>query len=123
MRLIQRFIARHPWQTLLLIVLLILAGAADGIGISALLPLLNLTMSSQADVAGEDSLSRSFREAFDYIGLTPTLGIMLLVLISGICIKNLFLFFTEQRTGYIAASITTELRMRLLSAITSSQWR
>jgi ATP-binding cassette, subfamily C, bacterial len=123
MRLIQRFIARHPWQSLLLIVLLILAGAADGIGISALLPLLNLTMSDGTAGADEDSLSRNFREAFEYMGMTPTLGIMLLILISGICIKNLFLFFTEQRTGYIAASITTELRMRLLRAITSSQWR
>jgi ATP-binding cassette subfamily C protein len=65
MRLIQRFIARYPWQSLLLIILLIL----------------------------------------------------------GIVVKNVFLFFTEQRTGYIAANITTELRMRLLRAITSSQWR
>lgn len=123
MRLIQRFIARYPWQSLLLIVLLILAGAADGIGLSALLPLLNLTMDAQAGVTSDDSLSRNFREAFEYLGITPTLVAMLIVIISGIFVKNLFLFFTEQRTGYIAASITTELRMRLLRAITSSQWR
>jgi ATP-binding cassette subfamily C protein len=55
--------------------------------------------------------------------MTPTLGVMLAVLISGIFVKNVFLFFTEQRTGYIAAGITTELRMRLLRAVTSSQWR
>lgn len=122
MRLIQRFIARYPWQSLLLIVLLILAGAADGIGLSALLPLLNLTMQGDS-TAGEDALSRNFREGFEYLGIEPTLVVMLIIIISGIAVKNLFLFFTEQRTGYIAANITTELRMRLLRAITSSQWR
>jgi ATP-binding cassette subfamily C protein len=122
MRLIQRFIARYPWQSLLLIILLILAGAADGIGLSALLPLLNLTMQSSGS-GSEDALSRNFREAFEYLGMEPTLVVMLLVIITGIVVKNVFLFFTEQRTGYIAANITTELRMRLLRAITSSQWR
>jgi len=122
MRLIQRFIARYPWQSLLLIILLILAGAADGIGLSALLPLLNLTMQSSGS-GSEDALSRNFREAFEYLGMEPTLVVMLVVIITGIVVKNVFLFFTEQRTGYIAANITTELRMRLLRAITSSQWR
>jgi len=122
MRLIQRFIARYPWQSLLLIILLILAGAADGIGLSALLPLLNLTMQSEAS-GSEDTLSRNFREAFESVGMEPTLVVMLVVIITGIVVKNVFLFFTEQRTGYIAANITTELRMRLLRAITSSQWR
>jgi ATP-binding cassette subfamily C protein len=123
MRLIQRFVARYPWQSLLLVAMIILSGAADGIGISALLPLLNLTMSDGGAVTGDDSLSRNFRAAFEYLGLTPTLGIMLTVLLTGIVVKNVFLFFTEQRTGYIAANITTELRMRLLRAVTSSQWR
>ena len=118
MRLIQRFIARYPWQSLLLIILLILAGAADGIGLSALLPLLNLTMQSSGS-GSEDALSRNFREAFEYLGMEPTLVVMLVVIITGIVVKNVFLFFTEQRTGYIAANITTELRMRLLRAITS----
>lgn len=123
MRLIQRFVARYPWQSLMLVVMILLSGAADGIGISALLPLLNLTMSDGGQVTGHDSLTRSFKEAFDYIGMTPTLGVMLGVLLTGIIVKNVFLFFTEQRTGYIAANITTELRMRLLRAVTSSQWR
>jgi ATP-binding cassette subfamily C protein len=122
MRLIQRFIVRYPWQSVLLIVLLILAGAADGIGLSALLPLLNMTMQSESG-GEEDALSRNFREAFESLGMEPTLVVMLGVIITGIVVKNVFLFFTEQRTGYIAANITTELRMRLLRAITSSQWR
>ena len=88
MRLIQRFIARYPWQSLLLIVLLILAGAADGIGLSALLPLLNLTMSSGTE-GSEDSLSRTFREAFEYLGVTPTLVVMLGVIIGGIVVASL----------------------------------
>ncbi len=123
MRLIKLFIARYPTKSLLLVMLLILAGTADGIGISAMLPVLNITVDAQGGSAGDDALTQFFRDAFAYFGATPTLGVMLLVLLGGIWLKNLFLFFTEQQTGYIAASITTELRMRLLRAVTGSQWR
>ncbi len=36
--------------------------------------------------------------------------------------KNALIFIAEQRIGYIAADVATELRMNLLSAVIASRW-
>ena len=49
MKLIGQFVVAHPWQSLLLMTLLLLAGIADGIGLSAMLPMLNLAFEAGSD--------------------------------------------------------------------------
>ena len=56
------------------------------------------------------------------VGVAPTLGPLLLIIVSGIAIKNLLIFIAEQRIGYIAADVATELRMSLLRGMIASRW-
>ncbi len=121
MTMLRGFVRRYPLQSGLLVLVLLLAGVADGIGLSALLPLLNVALSDAAP--GQSSaLERQVREALDLLGISPTLGVLLLIVLGCILAKSAFVFFAETRIGFIAADVTTELRMRLLRGVMASRW-
>ena len=48
MKLLKEFVRQYPGQSLVLVLALLVAGVADGIGLSALLPLLNLALDPSA---------------------------------------------------------------------------
>jgi ATP-binding cassette, subfamily C, bacterial len=126
-KLISRFVVDHPWQSLVLMVLLMLAGLADGIGLSAMLPMLNLAFQGPSpgpltDPAGQDELTRFIYQTVEQLGLTPSLGVLLGFIVAGIGLKSLLVFLAEQRIGYLAADVATQLRLDLLRAVTASSW-
>ena len=80
MRLMLSFYRAYPWQTFFTLLALSVAGLAEGVGLSVLLPLLNMAMEGQgqASPAGDNEFSQSVRDALDFLGIAPTLGNMLL---------------------------------------------
>lgn len=123
MRLIREFVRRYPGQSVVLVAALLLAGVADGIGLSALLPLLNITLESSAGGESDSALSRFIFDALDTIGVSPSIGVLLSVIVAVVFFKALLVFFAKQRSGYIAAEVSTGLRTDLLKAITTSRWQ
>jgi len=122
MRLLRNFVATYPWQSLFLIVVLLAAGVADGLGLSALLPLLNVAFDGGGPAAGDNQISRFVTNALGSIGISPSLGPLLMVIVTGIALKSLLIFIAEQRIGYLAADVATELRLAVLGAVTRSTW-
>jgi ATP-binding cassette subfamily C protein len=120
-RLIRTFVEHYPWQSIMLVVILLAAGIADGVGLSALLPLLNVALHPGGGAEAE-GFELQVRETLTALGIDPTLGILLTVLVVAVLLKNLFVLFAETRIGYIAADVTTNLRMDLLRAIMRSGW-
>ena len=69
-----------------------LAGVAEGIGLSALLPLISLAMGSQTEAVpgisvGNSGVERVVTETLASVGLTPTLGVLLVVIVLAIVLK------------------------------------
>ncbi|MCZ6887287.1 MAG: ABC transporter ATP-binding protein [Gammaproteobacteria bacterium] len=126
MKLLAEFVRRYPWQSAILVVALLVAGVAEGIGLSALLPLLNLSFESGAgaDLAatGQTGLEQAVVDVFARVGLDPSIRILLVVMVVAITLKSTLVFLAEQRVGYIAADVATGLRIQLLHAITASRW-
>jgi len=127
MKLIREFVLTHPWQSLGLMILLLLAGLADGIGLSAMLPMLNLAFDSAGGGSmsaspADDELSLFIYRFIESLNLTPGLGILLGLIVIGIGTKSLLVFLAEQRIGYLAAEVATRLRLDLLRAVTASSW-
>ncbi len=122
MQLLKTFVTHYPWQSLLLVLALLLSGLADGIGLSALLPALQLTLTSSVGADDSNDFTRLVNEAMAEIGMTPTLGVLLTVILTAIVLKNILIFFANQRIGYIAADVATELRMSLLRSVIASRW-
>lgn len=124
MRLMLSFYRAYPWQTFLTLLALSVAGLAEGIGLSVLLPLVNMAMEGGAETAArsDNEFEQRVRATLDLLGITPTLGHMLLVVVCAIGLKSLLLLFTKRQVGYTAARLATDLRLELLRAIMLSRW-
>jgi ATP-binding cassette subfamily C protein len=125
MRLMLTFFRAYPGQTVIMLIALLLAGVAEGMGLSALLPLLNIAVKSSAG-AGQHEPQNEFErvvvEALHNIGITPSIGVLLSIIVVGITLKSLLLLVARRRVGYTAAQVATDLRLEMLRAILRSKW-
>ena len=129
MRLILSFFNAYRWQTALMLLALLLSGAAEGIGLSALLPLVNIALGPEAtailpgaDVASQNKFERTVLDTLSSVGITPTLGNMLLIVLGGVAFKGIFLLIGQRQVGYTAAQVSTDLRLQLLRVVLRSKW-
>jgi ATP-binding cassette subfamily C protein len=133
MRLVIILFKSYPWRSSLAVAAVILAGIADGIGITAILPLLKLVtkseIASQADTAagsgGVDAgekIEEIAAKVLDYVGLEPTLGVLLAIVVGLMLLKSLIMMLAKIHIGYSAAFITTELRLKLLRSVLATKW-
>jgi ATP-binding cassette subfamily C protein len=113
------FLARYPGRCLAAFVWLLIAGATDGFGISALLPLLSLAMGSGVATTGyEGRVAHVLTE----LGIPLDLGVLIGVVIGALWVKAILILLANREVGYAVARIATDLRLRLLRALIASQW-
>jgi len=129
MGLMASFFRAYPWQSALMLAALLLSGIAEGIGLSALLPLLNIALGYDAtgELTGipsqsQNSFEQSVLDALAWIGIEPTLGNMLWILVVGVLVKSIFLLLAQRQVGYTAAQVGTDLRLEMLRAVLLSKW-
>lgn len=127
MYLFYKLINAYPWRTALALLAILLAGIADGLSITALLPLLNIvTNRPVAGVEEPEAASSGIEQlvvnALAVLGLEATLGTLLAVIVLGVVIKNALMYLSDLHIGYSGAHITTRLRLQLLRSILSSRW-
>ena len=72
MRVFRYFVRAYPWQSLAVLICLLLAALMEGVGISTLLPLLSLATGSGD--AETDGIEAGVRAAFRHFGVEPTLA-------------------------------------------------
>ncbi len=129
MGLMLDFFRAYRWQTVLMMLALLLSGIAEGIGVSALLPLLNIALGPDATsaipgaaVAEQSEFEQIILSTLAYLGITPTLGSMLAIILGGVAFKSVFLLLAQRQVGYTAAQVSTDLRLQLLRAVLRSKW-
>lgn len=130
MHLLFTLLKMYPWRTAFALLAILLAGIADGVSISALLPLLNIATRKTVDqdtVQLDTSHATSGIEEFIInalagIGLEATLGVLLAVIVAGVVVKSVLLLISEMHVGYSAAQITTDLRLSLLRTVLATRW-
>ncbi|MEP6388689.1 MAG: ABC transporter ATP-binding protein [Halioglobus sp.] len=129
MGLMASFFRAYPWQSALMLAALLLSGIAEGIGLSALLPLLNIALGYDAtgELTGipsqsQNSFEQTVLDTLAWIGITPTLGNMLWILVIGVLVKSIFLLLAQRQVGYTAAQVGTDLRLEMLRAVLLSKW-
>lgn len=124
MRLMLALFRKHRWRTTLVILGLLLSGLAEGVGLSALLPLLNVAIATERQSAGAvpGAFEQRVIDALAWIGISPTIGALLAVIVAGVAVRSLLLLAVQRQVGYTAAQIGTELRLDLLGAVLRSRW-
>jgi len=130
MRLILAFSRRYPWHTLLMLLALLLSGVAEGISLSAMLPV--LTIATQPGLMGsvtgvgppgeESDLARTVGELLGKVGLTPTIGVLLWIIVVAVLTKSMLMLLAQRQLGYTSARVITDLRLALLRAMLASRW-
>ncbi|MCP5164662.1 MAG: ABC transporter ATP-binding protein [Pseudomonadales bacterium] len=128
MGLMLNFFRAYPSQTTLMLVALLLSGLAEGVGLSALLPLVNIALGSEAAnllpeaSQSQNEFEQAVLDALEFVGIAPTLGNMLGILIVGVAVKSVFLLLAQRQVGYTAAQVGTDLRLEMLRAVLRSKW-
>ena len=125
MQLMLSFFRAYPGQTVIMLVALLLAGVAEGIGLSALLPLVNIAIqgdTGSAQATSQNEFERIVTETLHDLGINPTIGVLLVVIVAGATIKSLLLLLAQRQVGYTAAQVATDLRLEMIRAILRSKW-
>jgi ATP-binding cassette subfamily C protein len=103
---------------------LLLSGIAEGIGLSALLPLLTIALGGTNGATGQQTTAagKMIQDIFDAIGLTPTLEPLLGLILSAMLLKTVLVLIANRNVGYTVAHLTTKLRKQMLRAYMLARW-
>ncbi|MGD8955987.1 MAG: ABC transporter ATP-binding protein [Chromatiaceae bacterium] len=110
----------YPVRTLITLIALIVAGIVQGLSLTALLPMLQIALDPEA--AASQLAEFRLVQMLMAIGLTPGLGILLIVFVLGMVSKSLLVLLANRHVGYTVAQIATDLRLKLLSALVAARW-
>jgi len=98
MRLMRAFLSAYPLQTAVMLVALFLSSVAEGVGLSALLPLLNIgikTSAQQVDEAqatpADSELERVVTDALNVLGIQPSIEVFLVLIVMAVTLKSLLM--------------------------------
>jgi len=126
MKLLRDFFGEYPVQTVMVILCLLLASAAEGFSASTLLPLLLVLDEDSSDAGntlGDQQYMEFFSEYLQVLELDLDFGLLAVLIMVGIVVKSLLVFTSSRWIGYIVAQISTNLRLRLLNEVMNSRWK
>lgn len=116
------FFRAYPRRTALMIGLMIVAGLAEGVGIVALLPLIEMAAGAGGGGGEASALTLAIERLLALVGLAPTLGAVLGLIVGAMSAKGVLLWLANRQVGYTVAQIATDLRLRLLRAVMQARW-
>jgi len=120
-RLLLAFARTHPRRSLVTLACLLLAGVAEGVGISSVLPLLELATDEGAE-AERSGLARAVAGGLGRAGLEPRLELLLGLVVAGMAAKAVLMLLANRQVGYTVARVATELRLALIRALLGARW-
>ena len=105
---------------------LVSAGIVEGVGLTALLPLLQIAIdvpgAATADPAASSGIGNFINSALEFFGIPSTIGSLLSVIMIGVLLRSLLILLADRKVGYTVAHVATDLRLSLLRALLSTRW-
>lgn len=117
--LLHRAFGGYKWYIALMAVLSVLSGALEGIGITAIIPLLSFIGAGEK---ATDSISLAIAKFFEYFHLPYTAKFLLLFIVILFLAKAVFLFLSQQVTSRIMADFERKVRSELLKLTFAARW-
>ena len=127
MHVIRTFFTAYPRQSVMTLAALLLAGVAEGFGLSMLLPLLGLTITATGGAAAAalpapSALERFITRFFETLGLEQTTGALLGLFVGCLVLNALIALWANRKVGYTVAQVATDLRLSLIRALFATRW-
>jgi ATP-binding cassette subfamily C protein len=129
MHLLKTFARAYPLQNAVMLFALVVAGLVEGVSLTALLPLLNHVLvkpgASGGDASGAEAdsgVGEFLLGAIEVAGFTPSVEVLLIIILLGAIFKGGLTLLARQKVGYIVAHVATDLRLSMLRAMLASRW-
>jgi len=126
MRLLLVFFRLYPRRTTIAMLWLVLAGLAEGVGVSTLLPFIRMAAPGEAGAAADhsspSSLEQRVQAAFAAVGVQPTAHLLFAIVVGGVLLKAVLVLLANRQVGYTVAYMATTLRLDLIRALLATRW-
>ena len=128
MRLMLKFLRDYPAQSAMALGALLFAGLIEGFGFSLLLPLFgfavsgNDTLAAGGASAAGSTLEQIVKNVFEALGITPTVGVLLIIFVICMLLKAFLVLVANKRVGYTVARVATDLRLKLIKSLFETRW-
>lgn len=122
MKLFVTFGRAYPAQSALMLGALVLASLAEGIGLTTLLPLLSSGVGGDPAGAAKSGVGGMVVGLLGGIGLTPTVGVLLVIIVIGMTLKSGLMLMANRQVGYTVAHVATDLRLSFIRSLLSTRW-
>jgi ATP-binding cassette, subfamily C, bacterial len=107
----------------LVLVALLLGAVAEGLGLTALLPLLAFALEgSHGDAAPGSGIGRVVVNSLGAVGIEATTGSLLLMIVVAATLKSTLTLLANRQAGYAVAQVATDLRLALVRALLGARW-
>lgn len=120
MEVLKIFFAAKGSTRWTVLALLLLAGLAEGVGLTTLLPV--LTIAVDPSDQGSSMASRLVFDTLERLGLSADLETLLLIVLGGILLKAALRILAMRHVGYAAAEVATQLRTSLIDNLMQVKW-
>jgi ATP-binding cassette subfamily C protein len=116
MRLLRTFVRAYPRRSAAALAALLAGALAEGLGLSALLPLLTLAVADGGPRAG------IAQAAVERLGLAGRPWALLALIVAAIAVRGGCLLLAHRQVGYTVARVATDLRLRVIRALLAARW-
>ena len=123
MNVIYNLFVLYPFRSSIMLVALLAAGLFEGLSLTALLPLLETISSEQDSADSYSSFNHFFRSLFEFFGIEVSLSSILTIIVICTIFKSFLLLAAHKQVGYTSAKVATDFRLRLIDALTKTEWR
>ena len=120
MRAVLAFLRTYPRQSMIVLLALVVAGAVEGVSLTALLPAFSAAIDRELGTT-----SRGSGLALDMlhrIGIEPTITTLLVVIVVGTSLTSVISLLAKREVGYTVAQVATDLRLQLLRVLVGARW-
>ncbi len=123
MRVLRFFLKTYPWHTVMMLGCLLLAAAAEGVGLSTLVPVLGIAFQRSGSAPHTPSgFEATVVSALHRVGIEPQLGPLFALVAGALWLKGGLMLLSKRQVGYTVAWAATDLRLDLLRALLASRW-
>jgi len=120
---IRIFFTTSPARATLVLGSLVLAGFSEGVGYATVLPALTIFVGDGGAGGSPSWLQTTITAVLTTFGIpTDSLGVLLLIALAAITVKNLLLTWSSNFVGYEVANVATGLRLKLIDSLLGVRW-
>jgi len=121
--LLRHFFAAYPARSTVMLLSIMAAAAAEGIGIAALLPLVSLVITPEGAEGTQNAMMFYAKRAFAFVGIKISIGALLVVIVLMITTKSMLIMAAITHVSYTATQVAMDLRLRVVRALLGARWR